>query len=57
VNGLLLPVILVFVMLLSRRAGLLGELAGGRLLSGLGWFVTAVIGVMSIALVATYVLP
>jgi Mn2+/Fe2+ NRAMP family transporter len=57
VNGLLLPVILVFVMLLSRRAGLLGELAGGRVLNGLGWFVTVVIGVMSVALVVTYVLP
>ncbi len=56
VNGLLLPVILVFVMLLSRRAGLLGELASGRVLSGLGWLVTVVVSVMSIALVATYVL-
>ena len=57
VNGLLLPVILVFVMLLSRRAVLLGELAGGPVLAGLGWFVTVVIGAMSIALVISYVLP
>jgi Mn2+/Fe2+ NRAMP family transporter len=57
VNGLLLPVILVFVMLLSRRRALLGELASGPLLSTLGWFITVVVGAMSIALVVTYVVP
>jgi Mn2+/Fe2+ NRAMP family transporter len=57
VNGLLLPVILVFVMLLSHRRGLLGELASGRLLLGLGWAVTILVSGMSIALVVTYSLP
>lgn len=57
VNGLLLPVILVFVMLLSHRRGLLGELVGGRLLLGLGWGVTILVSAMSIALVVTYALP
>ncbi len=55
VNGLLLPVILVFVMLLSRRKELLRDLRSGRILLGLGWFVTVVVGAMSIALVVTYV--
>ena len=54
VNGLLLPVILVFVMLLSRRRKLLGELTSGPLLSTAGWVVTVVVSVMSIALVITY---
>lgn len=57
VNGLLLPVILVFVMLLSRRHGLLGELTSGPLLLALGWVVTILVSVMSIALVVTYALP
>jgi Mn2+/Fe2+ NRAMP family transporter len=57
VNGLLLPVILVFVMLLSGRRALLGELAGGPLLRGLGWIVTILVSVMSVALVVTYALP
>ena len=35
VNGLLLPVILVFVMLLSHRRDLLDELVSGRLVLGL----------------------
>jgi Mn2+/Fe2+ NRAMP family transporter len=57
VNGLLLPVILVFVMLLSRRRKLLGELTSGRFLAAAGWSVTLVVSVMSIALVLTYLLP
>jgi Mn2+/Fe2+ NRAMP family transporter len=57
VNGLLLPVILVFVMLLSRRGALLGDLASGPFLSAAGWFVTVLVGAMSLALVLTYVVP
>jgi NRAMP (natural resistance-associated macrophage protein)-like metal ion transporter len=56
-NGLLLPVTLVFVMLLSRRKGLLGDLASGPWLAAAGWFVTIVVSLMSIALVITYVVP
>lgn len=54
VNGLLLPVILIFVMLLSRRRKLLGELTSGPVLTAAGWFVTLVVSAMSIALVVTY---
>ena len=57
VNGLLLPVILVFVMLLSHRRSLLGELTSGPVLLGIGWLITIVVSVMSIALVVTYPLP
>jgi Mn2+/Fe2+ NRAMP family transporter len=57
VNGLLLPIILVFVMLLSRRRKLLGELTSGPFLSAAGWFVTLVVSAMSLALVVTYLLP
>ena len=55
VNGLLLPIILVFVMLLSREAKL-GELRSGPILYPLGWIVTALAGLMSIAFVLTQIL-
>ena len=57
VNGVLLPVILVFVMLLGRRRDLLAELTSGKLLLAVGWFVTILVSAMSIALVVTYVVP
>lgn len=57
VNGLLLPVVLVFVMLLSRRRGLLGPLASGRAALALGWTVTVLASGMSLALVVAWVLP
>jgi NRAMP (natural resistance-associated macrophage protein)-like metal ion transporter len=52
-NGLLLPVILVFVMLLAGDRRLMGDLASGRVNLALGWFVTAVLVVMSLVLVVT----
>ena len=57
VNGVLLPVILVFVMLLSHRRALLGELASSRSTLAAGWFVTILVSGMSMALVVTYLLP
>ena len=57
VNGVMLPVILVFVMLLSRRRGLLGDLASGPIALALGWLVTLLVSGMSIALVVSYLLP
>lgn len=48
INGMLLPIILVFVMLLSRAPNL-GQLRSGRWLYPLGWFVTALASFMSIA--------
>ena len=50
-DGLLLPIVLVFVMLLSRNRALLGELASGPVLNGIGWVVTGAIGLLSLALV------
>jgi Mn2+/Fe2+ NRAMP family transporter len=54
-DGLLLPIILVFVMLLARDSALMGDLRSGRLLGAAGWAVTAAIGAMSLALVASLV--
>lgn len=56
-DGLLLPIVLVFVMLLTHDAEVMGGLRSGRLLGTAGWLVTAVLGVLSVALVATLLAP
>ncbi len=56
-NGLLLPFILVFVMLLSSDRKLLGRLTSGRTLVIVGWAITMAIAAMSLLLVVTSVLP
>jgi NRAMP (natural resistance-associated macrophage protein)-like metal ion transporter len=56
VNGLLLPIILVFVMRLSRGANL-GGLRSGRVLYPLGWLITALASAMSITFVLSLFLP
>ncbi len=55
-NGLLLPIILVFVMRLSRERGL-GDLRSGLVLYGLGWIVTGLASLMSIAFVISLFVP
>ncbi|MGH7903902.1 MAG: NRAMP family divalent metal transporter [Candidatus Dormibacteraceae bacterium] len=52
-DGLLLPIILVFVMIMSRDVRAAGRLRSGRVLVVLGWAVTALISVLSVALVVT----
>jgi NRAMP (natural resistance-associated macrophage protein)-like metal ion transporter len=52
VNGLLLPIILVFVMRLSRESRL-RDLRSGPVLYALGWAVTGLASLMSIAFVAS----
>ena len=53
INGLLLPVILVFVMLMAGDRRIMGKLASGRINLTLGWLVTGVLIVMSLMLVVT----
>ena len=50
-NGLLLPVILVFVMLLAGDRMVMGDLVSGRLNLAIGWGVTLVLIVLSFLLV------
>lgn len=50
-DGLLLPIILAFVMVISGSREHLGALAGGRILQALGWGITALVSVMSVAFV------
>ena len=56
VNCLLLPFVLVFVMRLSADKKLMGPLVSGRFLLSIGWLGTALLVVLSVALVATSVL-
>jgi NRAMP (natural resistance-associated macrophage protein)-like metal ion transporter len=51
-NGILLPFILVFVMLLARDRRIMGDLANGRVLNVIGWTITALLVGMSLILVA-----
>ena len=52
VNGLLLPIILIFVMRLSREPNL-GDLRSGPILYPLGWIVTGLASAMSLTFVAS----
>lgn len=56
-NGLLLPFILVFVMLLARNHHVMGDLVSGRWLMAIGWSVTLILIAMSVVLVVVSVGP
>jgi len=56
-NGLLLPFILVFVMLLADDKRVMGSLRSGRFLLWVGWISTIVLAAMSIVLVVSFVVP
>ena len=50
-DGLLLPIILVFVMLIAGDRKLLGHLASGRILLTVGWGITILVSAMSVVFV------
>jgi Mn2+/Fe2+ NRAMP family transporter len=50
-DGLLLPIILTFVMLMGADRRLLGPLASGRVLQVAGWAVVVVTSGLSVGLV------
>jgi len=54
-NGMLLPFILVFVMLLAGNRRVMGALRSGRLLRGIGWVVTIAVAAMSVMLVIAWI--
>ena len=56
-NGLLLPFILVFVMLLANDKRVMGDLRSGRFLLWVGWLSTIVLAAMSILLVFSFFVP
>ena len=52
-NALLLPFVLIFVMLLSADRRLMGPLASGRFLRGVGWLGTGLLIALSLMLIWT----
>ena len=58
INGLLLPIELVFITLLASNHDLLGRFTNGRGFAGLAWTTTVIVGALALALVViTVVLP
>jgi len=55
-NGLLLPFILVFVMLLARDRALMGPLRSGWKLAALGWGLTVILVIMWLVFVVATVI-
>jgi NRAMP (natural resistance-associated macrophage protein)-like metal ion transporter len=56
-NALLLPIVLVFVMLLSSDRRIMGDLVSGRRLRVVGWTVTALLVLLSLVLVGSAFAP
>ena len=50
-DGLLLPIILVFVMLIAGDRRLLGDMASGKFLLAVGWGITIMVSAMSVVFV------
>ena len=55
-DGLLLPIILVFVMLIARDGRIMGPLRSGRFLGTVGWLVTVALAVLSLSLVVSQIM-
>jgi Mn2+/Fe2+ NRAMP family transporter len=51
VNGLLLPIILIAIVKLSSNAEIMGEKANGIVFKVVAWTITAIIAVLSLALI------
>lgn len=56
-NGMLLPFILVFMLILVNNRKLMGEHANGRLFNWLAWGVTAFVSALTLLLVVTTIFP
>jgi len=56
VNGLLLPIVLVFILRLAADRGVMGDAANGRVTTLLGWGVALLASALSLGLVAVTVL-
>jgi NRAMP (natural resistance-associated macrophage protein)-like metal ion transporter len=48
-NGIVAPVVLVLILLLARNKNVMGEWTNSKLSSGIGWAVTALMGVAGLA--------
>ncbi len=53
VNGLIAPVLLVVIMLISRDRQVLGDYTAGRTMAALGWITTIAMALAAVAFLAT----
>ncbi len=56
-NGLLLPFVLVFMILLINKEELMGDYVNGRFWNVVAWGTTGIMGVLMLALVVTTIFP
>ncbi len=56
VNGLLLPIVLVFILRLAGDRSLMGDAANGRLATAVGWGIAALASALSLGLVVATLL-
>ena len=56
-NGVLLPFVLVFMLLLVNRAGIMGDYTNGRAYNVVAWATVALLVVLTVMMVVTSVLP
>jgi Mn2+/Fe2+ NRAMP family transporter len=56
-NGVVAPIVLVLILLIARNKRIMGEWANSKLSSGLGWMVTAMMGIAGIAAIYSLVFP
>ena len=56
-NGLLLPFVLVFVIVLINKEELMGEHVNGRFWNAVSWGTAGIMGILTIALVVTTIFP
>ena len=57
VNGVLLPLLLVFIIKLVNNREIMGEYANGRIYNALAWATVAIVAALSLLMVVTTVLP
>ena len=55
INGILLPFVLIFILLLVNNSELMGEYVNGRFYNGLSWLTVTILIVLSLALLVTSV--
>ncbi len=57
VNGVLLPVLLVFIIRLVNNPEIMGDYRNGRAFNGLAWITVVAVAGLSVLMVVTTVLP
>ena len=57
VNGILLPPILIFMVLIASKKSIMGNFANGKLYNGISWAFTAILIVLTLLLLISAVFP